>query len=70
MHSFHLAVGQYLNYRIALNANEPHRILILAVPDETFTKFQSRDLFKASILAYNIKILVYNVADEVITQWI
>ena len=39
MHSFHLAVGQYLNYRIALQATEPNRTLLLAVPEETFAKF-------------------------------
>jgi XisH protein len=69
MHSFHLAVGQYLNYRIALQSTEPQRTLILAVPEETFKKFLSRDLSKASIETYNVKILVYNVKNEVIVQW-
>ena len=70
MHSFHLALGQYLNYRLALQSNDPERILLLAIPVDTFAKFQTRDLIKAAIEAYNIKIIVYDIAKEVIVQWI
>lgn len=33
---FHTALGQFLNYRFALKADDPERILYLAVPCETF----------------------------------
>ncbi|MGB7445091.1 MAG: XisH family protein [Coleofasciculaceae cyanobacterium] len=36
---FHLALGQCLNYRLALQMSEPDRILYLAVPFDTFNSF-------------------------------
>lgn len=36
---FHTALGQFLNYRSALRAIEPERILYLAVPLETYEEF-------------------------------
>ena len=40
---FHTALGQFLNYRIMLEANGSERLLYLAVPLETFeTFFQTR----------------------------
>jgi hypothetical protein len=33
---FHLALGQFLNYRLALQIKEPDRIIYLAVPLDTF----------------------------------
>ncbi|WP_445305369.1 MULTISPECIES: XisH family protein [unclassified Microcoleus] len=36
---FHLALGQFLNYRLALQIKEPERTLYLAVPFETFDSF-------------------------------
>ena len=36
---FHAALGQFLNYRLALQMTEPDRVLYLAVPLETFASF-------------------------------
>jgi predicted RNA methylase len=36
---FHLAVGQILNYRVALEQQDPSRILYLAVPVDTYSIF-------------------------------
>lgn len=36
---FHTALGQFLNYRIALEASEPNRILYLAVPKDVHQTF-------------------------------
>ncbi len=37
--SFHTALGQYLNYCLALNELEPDRIVYLAIPAETYQDF-------------------------------
>jgi hypothetical protein len=36
---FHVALGQFLNYRLALEAQESDRILYLAIPEETYATF-------------------------------
>ncbi|WP_390889374.1 XisH family protein [Leptodesmis sichuanensis] len=36
---FHLAIGQFINYRVALKTVDPERQLFLAVPDITYNTF-------------------------------
>jgi glucose-6-phosphate 1-dehydrogenase len=67
---FHLALGQFLNYRLVLEASEKERILYLAVPIAAYESFFQRDLAKASIQHYQVKLIVYDPVDEVIFRWI
>ncbi|NJN08175.1 MAG: fatty-acid oxidation protein subunit alpha [Richelia sp. RM1_1_1] len=67
---FHLALGQFLNYRLVLEETEPERLLYLAVPVEAYESFFYRDLPKASIKKYQIKLIIYDSANEVIIKWI
>jgi hypothetical protein len=67
---FHLALGQFLNYRLVLEETEPERLLYLAVPIEAYESFFYRDLPKASIKKYQIKLIIYNSVNEVIIKWI
>jgi hypothetical protein len=67
---FHLALGQFLNYRLALEVTEPNRQLYLAVPIAAYESFFYRDLPQASIAKYQVKLIVYNPNEEVIVQWI
>jgi XisH protein len=67
---FHLALGQFLNYRVALKVKAPERILYLAVPLEIYNDFFSEELTQLSVQEYNVKILVFDPEKEVITQWI
>lgn len=67
---FHTALGQFLNYRIMLEVNEPDRKLYLAVPLETYqTFFQSR-FARTAIAQYQLKLIVYEPVAEEIVQWI
>jgi hypothetical protein len=67
---FHTALGQFLNYRIMLEINEPDRLLYLAGPLETYqTFFQSR-FAQMAINRYQIKLIVYDPLLEEIVQWI
>ncbi|WP_081431182.1 XisH family protein [Moorena bouillonii] len=36
---FHLAIGQFINYRVALKVKDPERQLFLAIPDTTYQRF-------------------------------
>ncbi len=67
---FHTALGQFLNYRIMLEINEPDRLLYLAVPRETYrTFFQSR-FAQIAIKRHQIELIVYDPIMEEIVQWI
>lgn len=67
---FHTALGQFLNYRIMLEVNEPDRQLYLAVPLETYeTFFQSR-FAQVAIERHQLKLIVYNPLIEEIVTWI
>lgn len=67
---FHMALGQFINYRAALRREDVDRILYLAVPDLTYNTFFQLD-FPASMLQENaIKLIVYNIENQEIVQWI
>ena len=67
---FHLALGQFLNYRLVLEATEPERILYLAVPNYAYQSFFHRDLPQAAIKKYLIKIMVYDPINQEDIEWI
>lgn len=39
VNEFHLALGQFLNYRLALKRLDPQRVLYLAIPVDTYETF-------------------------------
>ncbi|HEY9860575.1 MAG TPA: XisH family protein [Blastocatellia bacterium] len=68
---FHTALGQFLNYRIALEASEePNRILFLAVPRDVYQTFLRFEPAKTVIDRYDVRLVIYNSNQEEIEQWI
>ncbi|MEL7039242.1 MAG: XisH family protein [Cyanobacteria bacterium J06592_8] len=67
---FHLALGQFLNYKLALQMSEPARTLYLAIPLEAFESFFQEKFIQESIQQYELKLLVYNPEQEQIERWI
>lgn len=67
---FHLALGQFLNYRLALEQMEPDRTLYLAVPIAAYESFFRRELPKVAIQTYQVKLIVYDPTNEEPLQWI
>jgi hypothetical protein len=68
---FHTALGQFLNYRIALEiSEEPERILYLAVPVDTYRFFLKFEFAKTVLERYAVRLITYNPNQEVIDQWI
>ncbi|MTJ10617.1 XisH family protein [Anabaena sp. UHCC 0204] len=67
---FHTALGQFINYRGALRRLQPERVLYLAVPLTTYKTFFQLDFPKDMILENQLKLLVYDVEQEVIFKWI
>lgn len=67
---YHAALGQFLNYRLALELNDPNRKLYLAVPVTVHEAFFQREFLQISVERYQINRIVYEPVNEVILQWI
>ncbi|MFN5515101.1 MAG: element excision factor XisH family protein, partial [Cyanobacteriota bacterium] len=66
---FHLAIGQFINYRVALKVAEPDRMLILAIPETAYKTFFQKDFPKMVIQEYQLNLLIYDIENEVIVLW-
>lgn len=66
---FHTALGQFLNYRDALERVEPDRQLYLAVRVPIYETFFQRRFILAAVARYELRLVIYDVKQEVIVQW-
>ena len=64
------AVGQYLVYKTLLRRNEPARRLVLAVSEQAYSAVISADLGRAVREEYALSLLVFDVLEEEIRQWL
>lgn len=69
IYSFHSAIGQYLNYLLALEQSEEARELFLAVSDEIFVRLKERKLIRLSLEKYKVKLLIFNPDTRSISGW-
>jgi hypothetical protein len=67
---FHTALGQFLNYRDALERVELDRVLYLAVRATVYESFFQRRFIVAAVRRYQLRLIVYNIEREVIVQWL
>lgn len=66
---FHTALGQFLNYRVALRVRDPERVLFLAVPVKIYQNFFTGELALLSIPEYQVKLVIFDPNKEVIVEW-
>ncbi|MHC5779514.1 element excision factor XisH family protein [Nostoc sp.] len=66
---FHMALGQFINYRTALRVEEPNRTLYLAVPLVTYNDFFHLFFIQTVVNENKLKLIIYNVETEGIEQW-
>ncbi len=66
---FHRAVGQFMNYRLALRNQETDRPLYLAVPKDAYETFFSIRFVRVAVREYQISLIVYDPENEVIVKW-
>ncbi|MGB6296057.1 MAG: XisH family protein [Rivularia sp. (in: cyanobacteria)] len=66
---FHTAVGQFLNYQVALEQRQPERILYLAVPIGVHRKFFMLPFVQTIIKRFQITLMIYDPVAEVILEW-
>lgn len=67
---YHAALGQFLNYRLALEISDPDRVLYLAMPIGIYETFFKREFAQVSVERYQIKQIIYDATKEVIVKWI
>ncbi|MCL1470056.1 XisH family protein [Argonema antarcticum] len=67
---FHTAVGQFINYRIALEDDDPDRALYLAVPLDIYKRFFKYSFIQTVVQRNQIPLLVYDTEKMEIAQWI
>lgn len=66
---FHIALGQFLNYRDALIDTEPERHLFLAIPIDAYETTFRLPFVQRAVERYQINLLVYDPVQEVIVTW-
>lgn len=66
---FHQALGQFLNYRIALESEDPERELFLAVPLDTYEVFFSLPFVQISVTRHQVGLIVYDPRAQEIRRW-
>ena len=58
-----------LNYRLALKLEDASRLLYLAIPDTAWNTFFRRKFAKPAIAEYQLKLIIFDVSEEIIVQW-
>ncbi len=66
---FHMAMGQFTNYRYALADSEPERVLYLAIPLNAYNEFFTRPFIQSVIQRGQVSLIVYDVENEEIVRW-
>jgi hypothetical protein len=67
---FHTAIGQFINYRIALEDNDPERLLYLAIPSDIYKRFFQNTFIQTVIHKNQIPLIVYDTEKKEKLQWI
>lgn len=70
VYAWHSIVGQFENYLMALEKQEPNRELYLALPDLILDEFFETKFVQDSIQRHNMKIIIYDTTENKIIKWI
>jgi hypothetical protein len=70
VNEFHKAVGQFNDYYVALEIQDPNRVLYLAIPEDIWLRFFQKPVILKSLARIAAKIIVYNPVNNQIVQWI
>jgi len=70
INEFHRAVGQYNDYFVAMEIQEPDRVLYLAIPNEIWDDFCQELVIQRALQRIQAKIIIYNPETEALALWI
>lgn len=66
---FHMALGQFFNYRDVLTDIDPQRKLYLAIPEDAYETTFMIPFVQRAVQKYEIAYLIYHPFEEVILSW-
>ncbi len=66
---FSNALGQFLKYQLALEEEQPDRILYLAIPFDAYRSFFTLELPRRLVERYRVNLIVYEPEAEAIFRW-
>jgi hypothetical protein len=67
---FEAAIGQYILYRLYLAQIFPEAVVYLAVSQEIYRSFFSKQAIQFAVQELGIKLLIFDIEKEVIIEWI
>jgi hypothetical protein len=67
--AFHEAIGQYDNYSLALEDEDPERQLYLAVPERVYESFFQEPFVQKVVQRRSVKIIVYQIEQPKLVLW-
>ena len=70
VNEFHKAIGQFNDYSVALEIQDPERVLFLAIPEDIWFRFFQKQIIQRSLERVGAKIMVYNPHSNTVVQWI
>ena len=66
---FSTALGQFLKYQLALEEEQPDRILYLAIPFDAYRSFFTLELPRRLVERYRVNLIIYESESETIFRW-
>ena len=69
LNDFHVAVGQFVNYRLVLKQAESERTLYLAVSEYIYSSFFNTEFGQLAAKEHQLKLLVFDEEQEAIKIW-
>jgi XisH protein len=66
---FSTALGQFLKYQLALEEEQPDRVLYLAIPLDAYRSFFTLELPRRLVERYRVNLIVYEPEEEEIVRW-
>jgi hypothetical protein len=70
LNDFHIAVGQFVNYRLVLKQAEPNRTLYLAVSEYIYSSFFNTEFGRLAAKEHQLRLIVFDEEQEVINLWL
>jgi ferric iron reductase protein FhuF len=67
---FHTALGQYLDYELGLEEQEPGRTIFLAIPEKIYQRIQKIPILLKALDKFDVKVILFDPSSKTIIQWL